>query len=177
MKRANCVVSITCVKIVHGVAPVLVPVLADRNPVASNPEQVVNLLVARWVPMQHTPVLEPRVAMPDRPSVKNARITLARAMTILVIVLKARGLHALLGIARKVIVRHFKIVAHVRKLTALKVIVLLIKTVVHALKADRHKANVHLIKIVGRVRRVAPIVTRPNSVVGMCPMVSIPAHG
>ena len=175
-KPANCVVSITCVKIAHGVVAVLARVLADRNQVASSRGQAANLSVARWVPMPHIRVLVRRAAMPDPPSVKNARITLAHAMIILVIVLKARGLHVPPVIAHKLSVHPFKIAAHVRKAALHKVSALLTKIAPHVRRAALHKASVRPIKTVVRAHHARLTAIRPNSVAGMCPMVSILAH-
>ena len=177
MKPANCVVSITCAKIAHGVVAVLARVLADRNQAASSRGQAANLSVARWVLMPHIRVLVRRVAMLGQPLVKNARITLAHAMIILVIVLKAHVLRVPPVIAHKLSVRLTKIAAHVRKAALHKVSVLLTKIAVHALKAALHKASVRPIKTVVRAHHARLTAIRPNSVAGMCPMVSIPAHG
>ena len=111
------------------------------------------------------------------PSVKSAQIALVHAMIILEIVLKAHAPHVPPVIAHKVIVRRSKIVVRVRKVTGHKVSVLPIRTEDHAPRVVLHKANVRPIKTVAHGHRARLTAIRPNSAVGMYPMVSIPAHG
>ena len=179
-KRANYVVSTTCVKIAHAAVAVLVQalVLVDRNRlVASSPELAASLSVARWVLMLRILALVRHATILALPSVKNARITQARVMIILEIALKARAPHVPPVIARKEIVRRSKIVVRVLKVTGHKVNVLPIRTGVHARKVVLRKANVRPIKTVSHGHRARLTAIRPSSVAGMYPMVSIPAHG
>lgn len=97
-------------------------------------------------------------------------------MTILVTALKVLVRHVLPEIARKVIVRHFKTVAHVRKGIALRETARRIKIVAHALREIAHKVSVRRIKTAVRVHHARQMLTPLNSVVGMCPMALIPAH-
>ena len=179
MKRANCVVSTTCVKNVRVMAvAVLAQVLVVRSRLAaSSQEQVANPSVARWVQMPRIRVLVRRAVMLAPPSVKSVQIALVHAMIILEIVLKAHAPHVPPVIAHKVIVRRSKIADRARKMTGHKVSVLPTRTEVHAPRVVLLKANVHLIKTVahGHLARLTAI--RPNYVAGMYPMVSIPAHG
>ena len=179
MKRANCVVSTTCVKIVRGMAvAVLAQVLAVRSRLAaSSQEQAANPSAAQWVQMPRIQVLVRRAATHDPPSVKSAQIALVHATIILEIVLKARAPHVPPVIAHQVIVRRSKIVVRVRRATAHKVSVLLTRTGVHAPRVVLHKANGRLIKTVAHGHRARLTAIRPSSVAGMYPMVWIPAHG
>lgn len=179
MKRANCVVSTTCVKNVRGMAvAVLAQVLADRSRLAaSSQEQAANPSVARWVQMPRIRGLVRPAAMHGPPSVKSAQIALVHAMIILEIVLKAHAPHVPPVIAHKVIVHRSKIVARARKMTGHKVSVLPTRTEDHAPRVVLLKANVHRIKTVAHGRRARLTAIRPSSVAGMYPMVSIPAHG
>ena len=74
MKRANCVVSTTCVKNVRAMAvAVLAQVLAVRSRLAaSSQEQVANPSVARWVQMPRIRGLVRRAAIHAPHSVKSA---------------------------------------------------------------------------------------------------------
>jgi hypothetical protein len=174
-KHANCVVLIMFAKIARVAAVALELALADPRPAVVSSLKA-NRSAVRWEPMQRILALVRRVAMRALPLVKNALTTLAHAMTILATAPKVLVRRVLPEIVRKVIVRHFKIVVRVRKATAHKVIVRPIKIVVPALKATVHRVIVRLTKTVARVHRVARIAIQPNSVAGMCPMVSIPAH-
>ena len=179
MKRANCVVSTTCVKNVRAMAvAVLAQVLVDRSRLAaSSQEQVANPSVARWVQMPRIRVLARRAAMHGPPSVKSDQIALVHAMIILEIVLKVHAPHVPPVIAHKVIVRRSKIVVRVHKVTGHKVSVLPTRIEVHVPRVVLHKANVHPIKTVAHGHRARLTAIRPSSVAGMYPMVWIPAHG
>ena len=174
-KHASCAVLIMFAKTVHAVAAgVPVRALAVQKPAAVSSRKASHSAV-RWAPMQRILALAHHVAMHVPPSVKNARITLVRAMTITATAPKLHESRALQEIVRKVIDRHFKIAVHVRREIAHKGIVRLTRTVARVHREIVRKATVR-IKIAARVHRARPTPTRPNFAAGMCPMVLIPAH-
>ena len=173
-KHANCVVSIMFAKIVRVAVVALVPALADPRPAAASSQKASHSVV-RWVPMQRIQALVRHVAMHVLPSVKNARITLAHAMTISATAPKVPAHHVLPEIVHKATAHRFKIVVHVLREIAHKVIVRLTRTVARVHREIVRKATAH-IKIAARVHRARPTPTRPNFAAGMCPMVLIQAH-
>jgi len=168
MKRANYVVLTTYGKIVLVAAAALVPVPADRSQAASSPKA--NHSAARWAPMRHILAHARREAMR---ALRLARkgLTTPVLVTILGIVPKALAHHVLQEIAHKAIVRPIKTVVRVRKVIALRVIARHFKIVARVLRVI-----VLRIRIVARAHLAHRMPTLPNSVAGMCPMVSIQAH-
>ena len=180
MKHANCVVSIMFARIVRVAAvAVLVPVLAVQNRVVSSRKE--NRSVARWEPTQRIRVLVLRVA-PAQHLARNVHTTPVLATIIsatvlkvpMAIVVRVRPAHKV--IVRKATVLRIKTVARALQEIARKVIVRRIRTVALAHKVIVHREIVRLTKIVAHVHHVRPMPTRPNSVAGTCPMVSIQAH-
>ncbi len=78
--------------------------------------------------------------------------------------------------ARPEIVHHFKIVVRDRRGIVRKAIALLIKIVALVRKVIVRRVIVLRIRTADLARPVHRMPTRPNSVVGMSPMVSILAH-